>query len=94
MAGSVTLVVVTGSQSFSPGTVGGLYRFTVNGEVQDVAEPTAVFPLPAPGTYVALCVRLDAAGTPIGSPVSASFEVPTDVAVDVPVSITVSLSFT
>jgi len=94
MAGSVTLVVVTGSQSFPPGTVGGLYRFTVNGEVQDVAEPTAVFPLPPAGAYLALCVRLDAAGNPIGSPVSAPFEVPADVVVDVPVSITVSLSFT
>lgn len=92
--GTVTLVAVTGQQSFPAGTVAGLYRFTVNGEVQDVADPTAVFPLPPPGNYLALAVRLDSLGNPLGLPVSASFDVMPDVAVDVPQSLTVQIAFT
>lgn len=92
----VTITLSVAPQDFPAGTVGGPFRYSIEGDAvfeQDSTELSVVFDSVAPGSYIASAQLLDASLAPLGGKVSAPFtvEVP-NVTLQVPAAVTVVLS--
>lgn len=92
----VTVVISTVAQDFPPGTVGGAFRYQIEGDAvfsQDSTATSVDFLDVAPGSYVASAQLLDDVGNALGAKVSTPFivEVP-NVSLQVPATVTVVLS--
>jgi len=92
---TVAMTVETQPQDFPEGTVGGKWRISVSGtveEAQSVDVPTASFVLPA-GDYIGIAQRLNTGGSDLGPLATASFTV-TDVVAVVTIDVAKSLTVT
>lgn len=97
---NINAVVTTKQQQFPEGTVAGMWRFRLYGQVlgflgsQQNTQPTMSFIVLNPDTYTVVVDRVNSAGdVMLGDPIEAVIVVPDNsVTIDVPNTITLTLS--
>lgn len=92
----VSVVISTVTQSFPAGTVGGNFKYSIEGDAvfeQQSTETSVAFDNVPPGNYIASAQLLDSVGGTLGDRISAPFTVAApSVDLQVPSTITVVLS--